>query len=136
MILGKSLICKEKCIQKYEKESNLVDERLKSKPDPVFFLSLVGVDTFGIVNEHEHLFDIFTKLYDFSGGKVKALSAQDLWTFYESKNKGAKREDVDIYTLVEFFIGHRPNGHFILDECPFLNVGRINIDGKLKLRRQ
>ena len=99
-----------------------MDEGLKSKPDPVFFLSMVSVDMWGKIDEHEHLFDIFTKLYDFSGGKVQVLSAQDLWTFYESRNKGAKREDVDIYTLVEFFIQHHPNGHFILDECPFLKV--------------
>ena len=122
MISGKSLICKEKCIQKYEKESNLVDEGLKSKPDPTFFISMVGVDKYGEVDEHEHLFDIFTKLYDFSGGKVRVLSAQDLWTFYESKNKGVKREDFDIYTLVEFFIQHHPNGHFTFDECPFLRT--------------
>ena len=65
-------------------------------------------------------FDIFTKLYDFHGNDVCVLSAQDLWTFYQSKNKGAKREDVDIYTLVEFFIQHHANGNFVLDETPFL----------------
>ena len=91
------MICKEKCIQKYEKEINLVDEGLKSKPDPVFFLSLAGVDVCGKVEEHERLFDIFTKLYDFCGCNVQVLSAQDMWTYYESKNKGAKRENVNIY---------------------------------------
>ena len=116
------MICKEKCIQKYEKESNLVDEGLKSKPDPVFFLSLVGVNGLGKVDEHEHLFDIFTKLYDFIGHKVQVLSAQDLWNFYRSKNKGAERKDVSIYELVEFFIQHHPNGHFTFDECPFLRT--------------
>ena len=105
-----------------EKESNLVDEGFKSKPDPVFFLSLVGVDNLGKVDEHQHLFDIFTKLYDFFGCSIQVLSAQDLWSFYQSKNKGAKREDVDIYFLVEFFIQHHSNGHFILDEVPFLSM--------------
>ena len=99
-----------------------MDEGLKSKPDPVFFLSLVGVNSIGKVDEHEHLFDIFTKLYDFSGHKVQVLSAQDLWTFYQSKNLGAKRKDVNIYDLVEFFIQHHPNGHFTFDECPFLGT--------------
>ena len=122
MIPGKSLICKEKCIQMDEKENNLVDEGLKQKANPVFFLSLVGVDNLGKVDEHEHLFDIFTKLYDFHGSTVQVQSAYDLWAFYESKNEGAKRKDVDIYTLVEFFIHHHPNGHFILDECPFLET--------------
>ena len=105
-----------------------MDEGLKSKPDPVFFLSLVGVGSGGKVDEYEHLFDIFTKLYDFSGCKVQVLSAQDLWTFYQSENEGAKGNAVSIYDLVEFFIQHHPNGHFIFDECPFLRTkGR---DGK------
>ena len=116
------MICKEKCIQTDEKERNLVDEGLKPMADPVFFLSLVGVDNLGKVVEHEHLFDIFTKLYDFHGSNVQVRSAYDLWAFYESKKEGAKRKDVDIYTLVEFFIQHHPNGHFILDECPFLET--------------
>ena len=103
-----------------------MDEGLKSKPDQVFFLSLVGVSSFGTVDEHEHLFDIFTKLYDFSGCKIQVLSAQDLWTFYQSKNNEAKREDVSIYDLVEFFIKHHPNGHFIFDECPFLRIKGTN----------
>ena len=82
-----------------EKESISVDQGWKPKPDPVFFLSLVGVTKYGKVDEHEHLFDIFTKLYDFSECNVQVLSARDMWTFYESKNKGAKLEDIDIYTL-------------------------------------
>ena len=116
------MICKEKCIQKVEKEMSLVDEGLKLKPDPVFFLSLVGINYRGEFDEHEHLFDIFTKLYDFSRCNVQVLSAQDLWTFYESKNRGACREDKDIDVLVYFFIQHHPDGHFILDECPFLQM--------------
>ena len=74
----------------------------------------------GIVDEHEFLFDIYSKLYDFVGSNIRVISAQDLWQFYESKNKGAKRVHFDIYFLVEFFIQHHSNGHFILDECPFL----------------
>ena len=103
-----------------EKENNLVDKGLKSNADTSVFISMVGVDKYGIVDEHEHLFDIFTKLYDFYGSSVHVLSAQDLWSFYQSKKKGANREDVDIYTLVEFFIQHHANGNFVLDECPFL----------------
>ena len=121
------MICKEKCIQTDEKESNLVDEGLKSYADPSFFISMVGLDEYGEVDEHEHLFDIFTKSYDFHGSNVRVLSAQDLWTFYQSKNKGAQREDVDIYTLVEFFIQHHSNGNFILDECPFLRLSKLRL---------
>ena len=100
---------------------------MKSVADPVFFISMAGLayteegdQRGGIVDEHEYLFDIYSKLYDFAGRNVRVISAQDLWAFYESKNKGAKREDVDIYILVEFFIQHHSNGHFIIDECPFL----------------
>ena len=138
-ISGKSLICKEKCIQKSEKEQFAKDVGSKLKADPVFFISLAGVterkivnhDAFnanslmdvikdGTVDNDEYIFDIYTKVYDFDGSHVKVISAQDLLAFYESKNKGARRRDVDIYDLVEFLIQHYPNGHFILDECPFL----------------
>ena len=81
---------------------------------------MAGVDEYGIVDKHEHIFDIFTKLYDFLGSNVQMMSAQDLWKFYDSKNKGADKEEVNIYQLVEFFIRHHPHGHYILDECPFL----------------
>ena len=114
------MISKERCIQTAEKEILAEDAGSKLKAGSVFFISLVGVNTGGFVVKNEYIFDIYTKLYDFYGSHVEVVSAQDLWAFYESKNKGAKREDVDIYFLVEFFIKHHPNGHFILDECPFL----------------
>ena len=41
----------------------------------------------GYVDEYEHIFDLYTKLYDFQGTNVKVISAQDLWDFYESKHK-------------------------------------------------
>ena len=119
-VSGKSLISKERCIQTAEKEKFAEDIGSKLKADPVFFISLVGVAFNGIVDEDEYIFDIYTKLYDFHRSYVKVVSAHDLWAFYESKNQGAKREDFDIYFLVEFFIKHHSNGHFILDECPFL----------------
>ena len=119
---GKSLISKEKAIQTAEKEE------LKLNPDPVFFMSFVGVDSKGFVEEHEHIFDIYTKLYDFLGCDVKVISAQDLWDFYESKHPGAKREETDIYTMAEFFVDQHSNGHFVVDECPF----KATHYGKLK----
>ena len=117
---GKSLICKERCIQTSEKERYAEDVGSKSKADPVFFISLVGVDRNGMVEEDEYIFDIYTKAYDFHESHVIVISAQDLWGFYESKNKGADRKKVDIYFLVEYFIEHHQHGHFVLDECPFL----------------
>ena len=106
---------------------------MKSKADPVFFISLVGVsDKYdktgmlkkeGIVDEDEHIFDIYTKTYDFLGCDVHVVSAQDLWAFYESKNNGADRTQADIYILVDYFVQSHPNGHYVLDECPFLMVG-------------
>ena len=70
-ITGKSLICKEKCIQTAEKERYLKERRLKLETDPVFFISMVslasdiyGRQMYGTVDEHEHLFDIYSKLYN------------------------------------------------------------------------
>ena len=83
-------------------------------------MSLVGVDMYGFVDEHEHIFDIYSKEYDFLGCDVEVKSAQDLWDFYESKHQGISKEEVVIYTMVEFFIGQHSNGHFIFDEFPFL----------------
>ena len=85
---------------------------------------MVGVNEQGIIDDDEYIFDIFTKLYDFSGSDVQVMSAQDLWKFYEEKNKGADKEEVNVYKLVEFFIRHHPHGHYILDECPFLREGK------------
>ena len=82
----------------------------------------MGVNIFGFVDKDKYIFDIYTKSYDFHGSHVKVISAQDLWTFYESKNKGADQSEVDIYCLVEYFIQHHSDGHFILDECPFLSI--------------
>ena len=110
---GKSLISKEKAIQTAEREE------LKLNPDPVFFMSLVGVDARGFVEEHEHVFDIYTKEYDFLGCDVKVIGAQDLWHFYKSKHSGAEREEIDVYTMAEFFVEKHSNGHFVVDECPF-----------------
>ena len=127
---------KEKSVQMAEKERTALELGLKAKADPVYYISMVGADENGIVYEHEHIFDMYTKEYDFVGSNVRVISAQDLWKFYASKNKGmklfniftlveeAKREKVDIYFLVEFFIKHHRNGHFVLDECPFSKQGR------------
>lgn len=105
------MISKERCIHTAEKEILAEDTGSKLKADPVFFILLVGADALGIVEQDEYIFDIYTKLYDFHESHVIVISAQDLWAFYESNNKRAKREDVDIYFLAEFFIRHHPNGH-------------------------
>ena len=112
---GKSLISKEKAIPTAEKEE------LKLNPDPVFFMSLVGVNPAGFVEEHEHIFDIYTKEYDFLGCDVQVISAQDLWNFYRSKHSlsEADRKKIDVYTMAEFFVDRHSNGHFVVDECPF-----------------
>ena len=107
-----------------KKERNAVDLGLKPTADPVFFISMVSVDLRGYADVHEHIFDLYTKGYDFLGTNFQVISAQDLWTFYESKNKGVNRRDVNIYVLVEFFVKHHSNGHFIIDECPFLGHGK------------
>ena len=110
MFSGKSLISKEKAIQTADKQD------LKQNPDPVFFISLVGVDNEGNVDEYEHIFDVYTKNYDFLGSNVKVLSAQDLRDFYKSRHQG---KVADVYQMAEFFVEEHSNGHFIVDECPF-----------------
>ena len=87
---------------------------------------MVGVDKKGNVDEHERIFDIYTKIYDFAGTNILVINAQDLWSFYKSKVRMSTwikvdQTDVIIYELVEFFILHHPNGHYIFDECPIFN---------------
>ena len=98
---------------------------MKLTPDPVFFMSLVGVDANGFVKEHDHIFDIYTKQYDFHWCNVRVISAQDLWDFYKSKHPGADRKKINVYTMAEFFVDQHSNGHFIVDECPFEKKGDI-----------
>ena len=97
---------------------------MKLNPAPVFFISLVGVDNQGFVDEHDHIFDIYTKEYDFLGTRVIVKSAQDLWDFYVSHHKGANRKDINIYELAKFFVQQHSNGHFVIDECPFRTDGK------------
>ena len=106
---------------------------LKTNADPVFFISMVGVDEKGIVHEYEHIFDLFTKMYDFHGSDVHVISAQDLWHFYHLKNKATPRESVDIYILVEYFVQHHPEGKFVIDECPFLKGSTNKMTLKLDI---
>ena len=98
---------------------------------------MVGANEKGIVDEHEHIFDIFTKTYDFLGSDVQVISAQDLWKFYVENNpevtiffsfvlnKTAERKKINIYQLVEFFIRRHRSGHYVLDECPFLKISKF-----------
>ena len=100
---------------------------VKAKADPVFFISLVGVDQHGRVDDHEHIFDIYTKSYDFLGHDVKVISAQDLRNFYEANYEGDDREGARIpncYSLADFFVHQHPNGHYFFDECPFVRSER------------
>ena len=121
---GKSLICKEKAVQKAEMERNSEEDKMKPNAGHVYFISMVGVDSYGSVEEFEYIFDIYTKEYDFRGYDVTVISAQDLWEFYASKNKRSRIKDVKIYFLVEYFVRHHPDGHFIVDECPLLKEGK------------
>ena len=123
--------------QKADKEEQQVQDGDKIKADPVFYISLVGVDAYGIVEEDEHIFDILTKDYDFIDTDAEVLSAQDLLKFYKSKQGRLRkfkqwlgienRQDTsfDIYTLVKFFMKSNPNGHFIIDECPILRTSKL-----------
>ena len=83
------------------------------------------MDRKGFVEEHEHIFDIYTKEYDFFGSNVKVISAQDLRDFYKKHHKiqtfsnSFPRKKVDIYTMTKFFVEQHSNGHFVVDECPF-----------------
>ncbi len=72
------------------------------------------------MEDFEHIFDIYSKEYDVQSSDVKIKSAQDLWDFYEAQNKGSDKKNIDIYKLVEYFVQNHRNGHFVLDEVPFL----------------
>ena len=109
-----------------EREENMGN---KPKADPVFFLSLTGVDGYGHVTDHESIFDIYTKEYDFWGTDIQVKSSQDLWDFYESQNIGSDKKNVLIYTIVESFVKQNPKAHYIIDECPLHSVRN---NGKLK----
>ena len=160
--LGKTVVCKERAKQTAELEETAKNTGQKNKANPVFFLSLLGVNALGDVEEHEHIFDIYTKEYEFAGKNVAFKSAQDLLEFYEQKSINpnladqlvGEEDDINvgievditnaneslnntidkskphIYSLVEFFIEHNSNGHFFIDECPFLlnkgNTHNIN----------
>ena len=118
-ISGKSLICKERASIVDEEERNAFEMGLKSKADPVYFISMFS-DRGGQIDDYERIFDIYTRAYDFLGTDVKVITPQDLWTFYKSKNKEATKGSVKIYELVLFFIQHHATGHYIIDECPIL----------------
>ena len=60
----------------------------------MYYISLVGVDQYGFVEEDEYIFDIYTKLYDFVGTNVNVLSAQDLWEFYKQHNNQEDSGDI------------------------------------------
>ena len=117
--LGKSLIAKEKAIQASEKEKKSEELHQKIKADPVFFISLVGVDKYKYVDKYIHIFDIYSKEYDFLGCDVEFKSAQDLLDFYRANHPIAWNQEIDIYWLAEYFVKQHPNGHFVFDECPF-----------------
>ena len=85
---------------------------------------MVGVDSKGLVDEHEHIFDIYSREYDFFESDVKPISAQDLWNFYKYRHKDADRSKIAVYTMTEFFIEQNSNGHFVVDECPFRRRGK------------
>ena len=114
------MISKEKATQTAEKEEYHENIELKKKADPVFFISLVGVNANGFVDDDEHVYDIYTKDYDFGGSSVRFMSAQDLWEDFNVHHKQADRKKVPIYNVVESFVKRHPNGHFVIDECPFL----------------
>lgn len=127
---GKSLLCKEKAIQEAEKEEKAKDAGDKPIADPVYYISLVGVDEWGFVEQDEYIFDTYTKLYDFVGADIKVKSAQDLWAFYKQHQKVDELQQTkthDIYKIVELFIKNNSNGHFIIDECPILR-GKCYLD--------
>ena len=109
-------------MQTSDKEEEEENMGLKPKADPVYFISLVGVDKWGEVDDHEHIFDIYTKLYDFKDHDVIVKSAQDLWDEFAKRNPGSHTRDVNIYQLVEDFVQHNPRAHYVLDECPFVRT--------------
>ena len=114
------MICKEKAILIDEKEQNTEANDLKPEANPVFYISLVGAGEYGKIEDSEHIFDLYTKFYDFLGTNVKVKSTQDLWEFYKNYHPDVNKKYVSIYTLLEYFVKSHPAGHFIMDEFPFI----------------
>ena len=112
-------------VQMDEIEKKKEEMGLTSKANPVFFISLVGVNEEGLVDDNEYIFDIYTKTYDFLGCSVQTLSAQDLWSFYERNHPGANKKKVKIYTVGKYFVQKNPDGHYFFDECPLLDNGKM-----------
>ena len=83
IFIGKSLIVKEKAIQLAYDEENAQYNKEKLVADPIYYISLLGVEDNGVVENDDYIFDTYTKLYDFCGTDVNVINAQDLWQFFE-----------------------------------------------------
>ena len=128
-------MCKEKAILTINLEDDAQNLGFKPKATPVFFISLVGANKKGDVEEDEYLFDIYTKEYDFLGTNVQVKSAQYIRDYMKNQEEQASsvftksmrkfrcigmKEQGDIYSLIERFIKLNPDAHYVLDEVPFL----------------
>ena len=85
IFIGKSLIVKEKAIQLAYDEENAQYNKEKLVADPIYYISLLGVEDNGVVENDDYIFDTYTKLYDFCGTDVNVINAQDLWHFFEQR---------------------------------------------------
>ena len=82
----------------------------------------------GIVDDYEHIFDIYTKRYD-QKCNVNIKSVQDLLDCYKgtTKNKGSEKTNIDIYTLVQYFVQNHRKRHFVPYEAPFLKTSMCKL---------
>ena len=135
------MIVKHKAVQIADQEGRAAAETI-TEGCPVYFISLVGIAGTSNakclempnaklnVEEEEGLFDLYTKFYDFhkegtSDQVVIVKTARDIQDWFYSVNSELEKgqsKDVSIYTMVQSFIKAHSNGHFFIDECPFLTV--------------
>ena len=105
---------------------DVTEEVKKSK---IYFLSLVGTNA----NEHngKGLPRSALYFYDVKSGMelrkhgIHFLSAQDLKCFHDEQKKKIGSNDVEdnqlnVYQLVHYFMEHRPDAYYFLDEVPLI----------------
>ena len=95
----------------------------------MYFISLVSCDVFGKPNKTRGIFDILTAWFEFHWTKtdVQFLDAQYLKKYYTEHPRKGQVKDPNVYQVSEYFMADHPDSHFIFDEVPILDSGKIPI---------
>ena len=95
-------------------------------PQPIYFISLVGSDSYGegLPRKALSLFDVKSEMEFHGFERIVFISAQDLLEFYqeETGNDGRK---LNVYQLTIFFMERNPDALYMIDEVPLIKSGRL-----------